>query len=106
MSAISVQLDHPGFAAMQRERQLRTACNEFIGTVMFGQMLDEARESALADDLFNSPGQRVFQAQLDDVLLQRASGGADGGMFGDLSEALVRSLSRPRPESGTLDVEG
>ncbi|MFW6145967.1 MAG: hypothetical protein ACOC7R_01380 [Planctomycetota bacterium] len=104
MSAISVQLDHPSFAAMGRERQLRTACNEFIGTVMFGQMLAEARRSVLTDDLFNSPARRMFQAQLDDVLLQQASGGA-GGMFGDLSEALVRSLS-PDGDGGTLDVKG
>ncbi|NLF29985.1 MAG: hypothetical protein GX591_03755 [Planctomycetes bacterium] len=106
MSAISIQLDNPSFAAMRQERQLRSACNEFIGTVMFGQMLSEARQSVLNDDLFSSPGARVFQSQLDDVLLQQAAGTADGGMFGDLSEALVRSLSRPGSPGGALDVEG
>ena len=106
MSAISIQLDNPSFAAMRQERQLRSARNEFIGTVMFGQMLSEARQSVLNDDLFSSPGARVFQSQLDDVLLQQAAGTADGGMFGDLSEALVRSLSRPGSPGGALDVEG
>ncbi len=105
MSAISVHLDDPGFAAMGRARQLRAACNEFIGGVMFGQLLAEARRSPLADDLLDSPAGRMFQAQLDDVLLQQAVGGAEAGMFGDLSAALVRSLSRGGAGEG-LDVEG
>jgi len=48
--------------------------------------------------------QEELQAQLDDVLLQQAVGGAETGMFGDLSDALVRSLSRG--DGGGLDVEG
>ena len=108
MGAISVQLDSPAFAALSRERQLRVACNEFIGTVMFGEMLREARESTLNGDLLSSSAQKVFQSQLDDVLIQQAmSGSHEQSTFGALGEALYRSVSgRPQAPPPTLSVEG
>jgi len=110
MGAVSVQLDHPGFEALPREQQMRIACNEFIGAVMFGEMLREARNSSLNSGLFSSPAQRAFQTQLDDVLLQQATGGPDSrGVFGELGDAMYRSLSGRSPLSATtprVDVRG
>ena len=108
MSAISVQLDSPAFSAMSQARQLRAACNEFIGSVMFGEMLREARESTLNSNLLSSNAQKVFQSQLDDVLIQQAMGGShEQSTFGALGEALYRSMSaRPQAAPPTLSVEG
>ena len=110
MGAVAVQMDDPAFAALSQERQLRRACNEFIGMAMFSRMLKQARSSTLNSDLFSSPGERVFQSRLDDVMLQQAaSDPRGGGMFGSLGDALYRSLSASltakRADAG-LDVEG
>lgn len=108
MGMTTVQLSNPAFAALSQDRQLRMACNDFIGSVMFGQMLKQARNSSLNSGLFSGKGEKVWQAQLDDALLQQAAASPNGaGMFGDLGDALYRSLGgRHAGATRSLDVEG
>ena len=89
---------------------LRRACNELIGMVMFGQMLRQARDSALNSELFHSPGERMFAGQLDELLIAKATSGGDGrSPFGRLAEGLWRQLNNgpaARPSPAALDVKG
>jgi Rod binding domain-containing protein len=98
MSAVSLQLD----ANMTGPKgpMLRRSCNELVG-MMFGQLLREARQSKLARGLTDSSAQRMFQGQLDDVLIQSAARGDGGqGVFSALSDGLYRQLA------GRMDVKG
>ena len=96
MAAVALQLNELSSQVSQPRAQLRTACNEFIGMVMFSQVLRQARDSALNADLLGSSAQRVFQSQLDDVLIQNIS--AADGAFGSLSEAMFERLSQSLPD--------
>ncbi len=94
--------------AKSETQQLRQACDEFIGMVMFGEMLKEARGSSLNSDLFSNSGTKLFQSQLDDVMLKdAAAGNGTQSMFGGLGDSLFDTLGGrrliPRP---TLDVQG
>jgi len=109
MAAVASQLDAAAPPDLSARRKLRVACEEFIGMTMFGPMLREARGSSLNGDLFHSSGERVFQAQLDDVLLRGAASGEGPSRFGRLGDALYESLARSlrgAPTGGALDTEG
>ncbi len=104
MAAIALQLDSAPTAGTPHAR-LRQACDEFAGMALFGQLLKNSRQSCLNSGLMESPAQRIFQSQLDDVLMQRASGRSVGGV----GEALYRHLAPalgPAPAGGQLDLRG
>ena len=91
MAAVSLQLDQ--VAAGPKDPALRRACNELVG-VMFGQLLREARQGKLARGLTDSPAYRMFQGQLDDVLIQSAARGDRGqGVFSALSDGVYRQMA-------------
>ena len=111
MAAVALQADVAAAPPpAQQDGRLRRACNEFIGMVMFGQIMRQVRDSSLNSELMHSSGERIFQRQLDDVLLQRAcAADSAGGMFGQLGEAMYRSLSASRAAGGhqsVLNVKG
>lgn len=92
MSAIAMKLDiaqSPNAPVAEQRKALRSACQEFVSMGMFGQMLRDSRSSKLNGSLFHSPSERIFAGQLDDVLLQRSSGGIGGG----LAESMYRQLA-------------
>ena len=92
MSAIALQLDgQPG--KQDPQTKLRKACSEFVSMATFGQMLREARKSSLNSGLWNSSAEKIFNQQLDDVLLQRAS----DKLGKSVGEGLYRQLSRSLP---------
>ena len=95
MSAVTLELNRASAASEAARGRLNAACNEFLGMVTFGTMLRQARESTLNSELLHSRAERVFQSQLDDVLLRKATRGEAGeGMFGRLGQALQRQLGR------------
>ncbi len=110
MAAVALQLAAAAKPNVSARQKLRAVCEEFIGMTMFGQMLREARDSSLNNDLFHSSGERIFQSQLDDVLLRGAASGDRPSRFGRLGEALYNSLARrlnaAAAATGALDTEG
>jgi hypothetical protein len=104
MAAVSLQLDQNLTGA--KSQVLRRSCNELVG-LMFGQMLREARQGKLARGLTDSPASRMFQGQLDDVLIQSASRGDSGsGVFSAISNGLYRQLAGKMTAAPAGDVQG
>jgi Rod binding domain-containing protein len=90
MGAVSLQLDQRVSGA--KPQTLRRACNELVG-LMFGQLLKDARQSKLARGLTDSSAGRMFQGQLDEVLIQSAARGDRGtGVFSAISDGIYRQL--------------
>lgn len=109
MADVTPILDSPMRTATSREQKLRTACKDFVGMVVFAPMLRQARRSSLNCKFLDSSAQRIFQSQLDDVLLQQSSTGDQTGSFAQLGEALYRSLSLQRGAKGdlpSLEIKG
>jgi hypothetical protein len=62
-------------------KELRTATNQVIGSVLLGPMLQSARNTSLKGDYgHGGRGEEVFQAQLDQILLERSGGAADNSL--------------------------
>lgn len=109
MIATSAPIADAGATAGSESRQLRRACDEFVGMIMFGQLLRQARDSSLNSDLFANNGAKLFQSQMDDLVLQRASRGEGrASMFGGLGDALYRGLGGDAIErrEQQLDING
>ncbi|NQU75120.1 MAG: hypothetical protein HQ546_02255 [Planctomycetes bacterium] len=111
MSAVALQLgaaaaSQAGQSTADRQRQLRGACNELVGMVMFAQMLRTARNGRLNGELFHSSGEQIFQSQLDDVLIQKTCRDDAGGIFGQLGEAIYRRLGGPGTAGQTAQRVG
>jgi Rod binding domain-containing protein len=75
---------------------LRSAVDGFVGSVFYGEMLKQLRESPFQSELFNGGhGEKVFQSQLDGILAERA--GVGKGF--DLNEALYQTFATRQYES-------
>lgn len=71
------------------ERKVRETLNQAYGTVFYGTLLKQLRASSLKGEyMHGGRGEDVFQAQLDQVLVERIS---DARGF-DLGEARIREL--------------
>lgn len=103
MSAIALQLDSQA-AKQDPHTKLRQACSEFVSMATFGQMLREARKSCLNSGLWNSSAEKIFDQQLDDVLLQRASDRLGKTIGEGLYRQLSPSLSGGRQNSGSTQM--
>jgi flagellar protein FlgJ len=76
------------------QAQLHAAAKEFEG-LFLAQMLRDARESSLAEGLFDSSQTRTFQSMLDTEVARGAAGALDLG----IARALVVQLG-PRAGVG------
>ncbi|UCG15727.1 MAG: hypothetical protein JSV19_10575 [Phycisphaerales bacterium] len=71
------------------ERKVRETLDQAYGTVFYGTLLKQLRASSLKGEyMHGGRGEEVFQAQLDQVLVERIS---DARGF-DLGEARIREL--------------
>ena len=71
------------------ERKVRDTLNQAYGTIFYGTLLRQLRASSLKGEyMLGGRGEEVFQAQLDQVFVERISS-ARGF---DLGEARIRDL--------------
>lgn len=73
-----------------RQKELRQAADEVVGSVFFGEMFKAMRSSRLKGEFgHGGRGEEVFSAQLHEVLAKRMS---HGGKFG-LNDALYKRFA-------------
>lgn len=85
-------------------KELRTATNKVIGSVFLGPMLQSARKTSLKGDYgHGGRGEEVFQAQLDQVLLERTGGAADNSLGQVLFDHLAPAAVSHARADGTRD---
>lgn len=83
----------------RRHRQLRSGCEELAAMATFGEMLRQARDSSLRDDLFHSSGERIFSSMLEDTLVRPMGTGVGETLYRQLSATLP-----PPPAAAALDT--
>ena len=81
-------------ASNRQHEELRQAAEEFEA-IFAGQMLSQARQTKLADDLFGSKGSDTFRSMLDQEYSREFANNASLG----IAEAPVQQLS-PKINSG------
>ena len=60
-------------ATQARQKDLREAINQVIGSVFFGPLMQSMRSSTLKSDIgHGGRGEEIFSAQLDQILVERA----------------------------------
>jgi len=80
-----------GEIANRGRTQLRKAADEVVGQVFYGTMLRQLRSSTLQGKYgHGGRGEEVFQAQLDQVLANRAG----AAQSSDMSDAIVKRYGR------------
>lgn len=101
MSAIAMITADAAGAAAGYDQRLRSACDELAGMAFFGEMLRQAREGGFENELTDSGAEGIFASQLDDVLVQRGS----GGLGRSIGEMLYQRLSGHQGPSAGIDVK-
>jgi len=83
--------DTPASAADRARAELRQTAREVTGQIFFGTLLRQLRSSTLKGEYgHGGRGEEIFQAQLDQILAERAGRGTDT----DIADALVRRYEK------------
>jgi hypothetical protein len=86
-------------------RELRTAVNEVVGSVFFAPLLRCMRNSPLKGTYgHGGRGEEVFQAQLDQILAERAGQAANNSLNRTIFDRLSRAAAAHGKASENDDV--
>lgn len=89
----------------EAQTKLRDTFDEAVASTFYRQMFKALRASTgKAGLIANSQAEKMFQQQLDEVLIERMSKASNGAFSEELFEQQFRNLKGPRP-SGTNTFE-
>lgn len=89
-------------AAPASSPELRSTFRRLVGQVFYGQLLKSLRQGAGKPAyLHGGQAEDLFQAQLDQQLVEAFSERADNPWFEELFQQFERQVSRPGPDGNT-----
>lgn len=75
--------------------ELREKFDEFVGSVFFGQLLKSMRQTLGEPAYFHGGrAEKIFQAQLDQTIVERIATGRSGGVADAMFELFTAGLQR------------
>lgn len=97
---VTTSISGAGASETEALKRLRTTVNEVVGSVFFAPMLRSLRNSSLTGTFgHGGRGEEVFQAQLDQILAERAGKGARNS----LSQTIVDRFARAAAAQAKAD---